>query len=118
MYKLSLSIFAICMFASCKPTAYLGSYGQNNQTQVVLSQSNFKVLGSFKGVVTEKRKRMSIKDYEGLISRAKSNLLESAKASGIILEGSRRLVNVCFDLTVNRKMITATVSAEIVEFTK
>lgn len=103
---------------SCKPTFYAGTYGQANQTQVVLSGSNFKVLGSFKGVASEKKMQVSIKDSEGLISKAKTNLLANAKLAGVELTGSRTLVNASVDITQNQRMMTATMSAEIVEFTK
>jgi hypothetical protein len=116
MNKIFLSILVVFMLSACKPTLFLGNYGQVNQTQIVLSQSNFIVLGSFKGIASEKRKLMSIKDYEGLISKAKTNLLINSKAAGVELIGSRTLVNVCVDVSKNRKMVTATISAEIIEF--
>ena len=117
MKKIYLAIFILSLISSCKSTSYLGNYGQLNQTQVILSNANFKILGSFKGIATEKKKKMSIRDLEGLISRAKTNLLLSAKSVGVELIGSRTLVNVCVDVIQNRKMITVTISGEIIEFT-
>ncbi|MBK8245288.1 MAG: hypothetical protein IPK88_17820 [Saprospiraceae bacterium] len=117
--KLFFATIAISItLVSCKPTLYFGSYGQINQTQVVLSNSNFKVLGSFKGMASEKKMQISIKGNEGLINIAKSNLLASAKSAGIELTGSRTLVNVCVDIIQNKKRVTVTISAEIIEFTK
>lgn len=118
MKKIYFAIGIISLLASCKPTLYLGNYGQVNQTQVVLSEANFKVLGSFKGIATEKNMQLSVKDMEGLISKAKSNLLANAKSAGVELTGSRTLINVCVDVIQNRRMVTATVSGEIIEFTK
>jgi hypothetical protein len=118
MKKLYFAIIIIGLLSSCKPTSYLCNYGQINQTQVVLSGSNFKVLGSFRGIATEKKMKMSVRDMEGLISKAKSNLLTIAKSAGVDLTGSRTLVNVCVDVIQNRRMVTATISAEIIEFTK
>lgn len=89
-----------------------------NQTQVVLSNSSFKVLGSFTGVATYKKKVVSVKQKEGIIAAAKANLLENAKAAGIELVGSRALVNITVDVIQNPRRVTATVSAEIIEFTK
>jgi hypothetical protein len=114
----TLAIIVIGLLSSCKLTSYQGNYGQVNQTQVLLTNSNFKILGSFKGVAAAKKIKMSIKDEEGIVSKAKANLLENAKTAGVTLTGSRTLINVTVDLIQNKKMVTATVSAEIVEFTK
>jgi hypothetical protein len=114
----TFALIVIGLLSSCKLTSYQGNYGQLNQTQVLLTNSNFKILGSFKGVATAKKIKMSIKDEEGVVSRAKANLLENAKTAGVTLTGSRTLINVSVDLIQNKKMVTATVSAEIVEFTK
>ncbi|MFM2207165.1 MAG: hypothetical protein RL213_1140 [Bacteroidota bacterium] len=118
MKKLFISILLISSFSACKRTFYIGNYGQGNQTQVVLSGSNFSILGSFKGIATEKKKKVSIRDVEGMISKAKNNLLANAKAAGVELKGSRTLANVSVDIIENRKMVTYTVAAEIIEFTK
>lgn len=114
----TFAIIVIGLLTSCKLTSYQGNYGQVNQTQVVLTNTNFKILGSFKGVATAKKVKMSIRDEEGLVSKAKTNLLENAKTAGVTLTGSRTLINVTVDLIQNKKMATATVSAEIIEFTK
>ncbi len=114
----TIAILSLTTITSCKLTSYQGNYGQVNQTQVVLANSNFKILGSFKGVATAKKIKLTIKDEEGIISKAKANLLENAKTAGVSLTGSRTLINVTVDLIQNKKMVTATVSAEIIEFTK
>ena len=118
MKKLYFSIIVVGLLTSCKVSTYQGNYGQVNQTQVLLSGANFKVLGSFKGIATAKKLKMTIRDMEGLVSTAKTNLLTNAKSAGVDLTGSRTLVNVCVDVIQNRKMVTVTVSAEIIEFTK
>ena len=111
--------FSVIMlaFLSCKPTMYVGAIGQVNQTQVVLSKSNFKVLGSYTGVVTSKNSVANIKEMEGLFAQAKANMLANAKLEGILLTGSRALVNVTTDVIQNTNRVTVTISAEIIEFT-
>ncbi|WP_276975714.1 DUF6567 family protein [Flavobacterium filum] len=118
MKKVIYVTIAIGFLASCKPTFYVGSYGQVNQTQVVLSNSNFKVLGSFTGVATDKKRVVGVKHREGLVAQAKANLLANAKSAGVELTGSRALVNATVDVIQNENRVTVTVSAEIIEFTK
>ena len=117
--KKSLFFIVITIaFLSCKPTMYVGSIGQVNQTQVVLSNSNFKVLGSYSATVTSKNNKIRIKGMEGLFAEAKAKLLAQAKSEGILLTGSRALVNVTTDVIKNTRRVTITISAEIIEFTK
>ncbi|GEQ85559.1 hypothetical protein ULMS_10670 [Patiriisocius marinistellae] len=117
MKKIILILTVVTLFTSCKTVSlHSGGYNQLNQTQTILSGSNFNVLGSFTGVATDKIKTYNIRDKEGIISRAKSNLLDNAKAAGIDLIGSRTLVNVTYDIIQTEKRITATISAEIIEF--
>lgn len=118
MKKFFLPLFIVSVFVSCKATLYVGNYGQVNQTQVVLSGANFKVLGSFTGVATQKKFKMTVQDQQGLISVAKAKILANAKAAGVDLTGSRALVNVCVDVVQNSSKVTVTVSGEIIEFTK
>ena len=87
-------------------------------TKVNLSSANFKVLGSFTGIVSEFKRTVSLKPKEGLISKAKNKLLENAKNKGIDLKGSRTLINVTVDFVENKLRITCTISAEIIEFIK
>lgn len=104
-------------FTSCKTSSlYSGGYQQQNQTQTVLSSSNFNVLGSFTGTATEKILTGNITNKEGIISQAKAKMLENAKSAGIELIGSRALVNVSVDLIETKKRISATMTAEIIEF--
>lgn len=116
-FYLTLSLLAIITMSSCKPALYLGSYNQVNQTQVVLSNSNFKVLGSFTGSAITKISSMSIKDKNGMVALAKANLLENARSQGVELTGSRTLINVTTDVIQNIKHVKVVVSAEIIEFT-
>jgi hypothetical protein len=118
MKKLALLGTVCLLLSACKPTLYLGNYGQVNQTQVVLSGNNFKVLGSFTGVASESKNVIGIKNKEGLIAQAKADLLAKAKSAGIELTGSRALVNVAVDVIQNDNRITTTVSAEIIEFNR
>lgn len=116
--KLIKSLFVALIITSCKPAYYQGSYGQANQTQVILNNANFKVLGSFSGTVTSKKNKISIKNEKGLIANAKSKFLENARLAGIELTGSRTLTNVSVDIIENNNKITSTFSAEIIEFIK
>jgi len=104
-------------FTSCRTASlHSGGYQQHNQTQTILSSSNFKVLGSFSGTATEKIMTGNITNKEGIVSQAKANMLQKAKAAGVELIGSRTLVNVSVDILETKKRITATLSAEIIEF--
>lgn len=114
----ALLFVAVVGLSSCKQTSFAGGYGQLNQTQVVLSNANFKVLGSFAGTASMKKMLLGVKDKEGLIAQAKADLLAKAKAGGAELIGSRALINVTVDLVQNANRITATVSADVIEFTK
>lgn len=117
MKKIIFSVFITAAFMSCKsPSLYSGGYQQHNQTQTILSSANFKVLGSYSGTATEKIMTGNITNKEGIVSRAKKNLLEKAKSDGVELVGSRTLINVSVDLIETKKRITATMSAEIIEF--
>ena len=117
--KKLLFVFAVAsLLSSCKTTSYTGSLGQVTQTQVVLTGSNFKVLGSFSGTASEKIEVIGIKNRQGLVAQAKANMLANAKSAGVDLTGSRALVNVAVDVIQNKNRVTTTVSAEIIEFSK
>lgn len=113
VYALSLATF----LTSCA-TIYEADYGNINQTEIVLTNANFNNLGNFHGSVTEKRTKVSIKNMEGLISRAKADLLLNAKNAGVEVKGSRMLVNISVDVMKNFRRITVTVNADVIEFTK
>ncbi len=116
MKKIILPLFALILISSCRSSLHKGGYNQQNQTRTVLSEANFNVLGSFTGTATEKIITGNITDKEGIISQAKKNLLKQAKSKGVELIGSRTLINVSVDLIETKKRITATISAEIIEF--
>ncbi len=123
--KKSLLMVLFCavvfVFTSCLPVQYGGSnayYGQVNQTEIVLNQNNFNVLGSFSGRAIGNVNAFSVKDKNGLVSQAKQNFLENAKAAGVTLTGGRAIVNSCVDYVTNGKKVAVTFSAEIIEFTK
>jgi hypothetical protein len=114
------TIYALVLGAtmtSCA-TTYDMNYGNINQTEIVLTNANFNNLGNFHGSVTEMRSKASIKNMEGLISRAKADLLLQAKNAGVEVKGSRMLVNFSVDVMKNFRRITVTVNADIIEFTK
>ena len=85
---------------------------------MVLKENNFNVLGSFQGHYTTKVKLVNIKDQEGLVAAAKQDFLNNARAAGVTLTGSRTIINPSVDIVKNRKRVTVTFSAEIIEFTK
>lgn len=123
MNKLSLLLFCIVLLVvtSCMPTQYGSSkayYGQVNQTEVVLSQNNFQVLGSFTGKAIVSTQTLTVKDKYGLVALAKQDFLDNAKAAGVAMTGSRAIVNTCVDYITNGKKIVVTFSGEIIEFTK
>ncbi|MDR2962223.1 MAG: hypothetical protein LBU90_01055 [Bacteroidales bacterium] len=112
---LIIAVSAIC-FSSCKLSAHLTTSDAVN-TNVNLSQANFKVLGSFTGVATGKTQELSIKGEPGLLSQAKADLLNKAKAGGADLkQGSRALINVTTEVKKNNKHIVVTMTAEVIEF--
>lgn len=117
MKKLFLFIVVIFLFSSCT-VRYQLNYQPSNLTKVVLSGANYKYLGSFSGTVSEKKTKVSIRDMEGMLSRAKTNLYNKARAAGIKMEGSVALVNISTDMVENYRLVTITVSGDIVEFTK
>ena len=116
MRKIIAAITVFVFLSSCKFTSFDQNYRPVNQTQVILQDANFKVLGSFSGISTAKKMQMSIKEQRGLVAEAKANFLSNAKAEGVILTGSRALVNVSVDVIKNKKHVTATYSGEIIEF--
>ena len=116
MKKIILPLAILALLSSCRSSIHSGGYNQLNQTQTVLSNSNFNVLGSFTGSATTKIKTGNITNKEGIISQAKAKLLENAKAAGVELLGSRTLTNVTIDIIETKKRINATMSAEIIEF--
>jgi len=121
MKRLFIILAVIIICSSCKTTQFGGNnafYGQVNQTQVVLNSNNFKVLGSFVGHSSTKVKLFTIKDRDGLVSAAKQDFLNNARAAGVEMTGSRAIVNSCVDYMNNGDRITVTFSAEIIEFTK
>ncbi len=120
MKKTYLILFmAAISLASCKDVLYTGRYGNVNDTRVVLDQANFKMLGHFKGSAAALKFSMNIKNREGVLSLAKTNMLENIKAAGIDLNGrSIAFVNVTTDVVQNTNRLIATVTADVIEFTK
>lgn len=117
---LFLAVLVICM-TSCKVNYFESNnthYGQLNQTQVVLSEGNFRVLGSFTGQYSTKLKSTNIKNKEGLVAAAKQDFLKNAREAGVVLTGSRAIINPSVDIIKNGKKVKVVFSAEIIEFTK
>lgn len=122
MKKLIIATLAVCAFvlSSCSYGRYLG-HSENvnvNQTQVVLSNANFKVVKQVSTIVV----------FEQQYNFKKSQLKESAYAALLReakLQGSQALINVTFEEVqrVSGAMAPKTQSAvlvqgTIIEFTK
>ena len=116
MKKIFYLICTVAVMSSCA-TAYETNYNVNG-TQIEISSNNFEHLGSFTGSATEKRTKASIKNMEGLISRAKKELLENIKSAGIEMNSSKVLINMNVDVIKNYKRVTVTLSADLIYFTK
>jgi hypothetical protein len=117
--KLFFAILVLVFLSSCKSTTlYSGYIGQGTQTEVSLSEANFKVLGSFSGTASARRQVISVKNKSGVVSAAKMNLLANAKEKGVEMVGARALVNITTDVVENSNRVTCTMSAEIIEFIK
>lgn len=116
MKNLLLIVLVIISLASCKTVLYTGSMGNQIQTQVELSNKNFKVLGSFTGVASAKTATLGIKNADGLFAAAKADLLANAKAAGVELTGARTLINVTYDMLQNPNRVSVVIHAEIIEF--
>lgn len=97
---------------------YHGIYSNMNGTSVNLSGQNFKYLGSFSGTASEPKMRVNIIGEEGIVSEAKTDLINKAKKAGIELKDSRVLCNVIIEATENKNTLSVTVSADVIEYTK
>ena len=122
MKKLIIATFVVCAFvlSSCSSGRYLG-HSENvnvNQTQVVLSNANFKVVKQVSTIVIFEQKYNFKKNQ--LKESAYAALLREAK-----LQSSQALINVTFEEVqrVSGAMVPKTQSAvlvqgTIIEFTK
>jgi len=59
-----------------------------------------------------------LKKTDGLVSMAKTDLYENAKAAGVEMNGSRTLINISVDIVENNYAAKCTISADIIEFIK
>ena len=116
MKKMLFIVGSLAMLTSCA-TVYQTDYNINNTT-VEISNNNFDYLGSFKGMVSEKRTKATIKNMEGLVSRAKTEMMNEIEAKGIEMNHSKVLINMNVDIIKNYRRITVTVSADLIEFDK
>lgn len=116
MKQIIAIVCATMLFASCKTVLFTGNIGNQIQTQVVLNQKNFKVLGSFTGSASAKKASIGIKNADGLFAEAKANMIANAKSAGVELTGARTLINVTYDMIQNSTRINIVLHAEIIEF--
>ncbi len=122
MKKLLIAAVAVCavLLSSCSTGRYLGhtSNVNMNQTQVVLSNANFKVVKQVQKIVI----------FEQKYNFSKMQLKESAYAALVReanLQGSQAIINVTFEEVqrVSGAMVPKTQSAvlvqgTVIEFTK
>jgi len=112
---IGLSLLAILLISGCSTTA--GFVGHSINTEVQLSQKNFKVIASVTG-------EASASYILGLFGPSKQNLLDQARRDMIkkakLVGTSNAVINVTTDIQVywNPFMVekTAYVSAEVIQF--
>lgn len=114
MKKYIFYSFVLLLLSACLPSKYIGNYGQYNQTEISLTESNYKILGSYTGKSTIRSKYEF--GYEGMISEARKNLWQNANKEGIKQEGSRILFNVNLEIMYRFTRRMAVVTADIIEF--
>ncbi|MCR4738195.1 MAG: hypothetical protein K5846_08575 [Bacteroidales bacterium] len=111
MKKLFLIAFfgiTAMLATSCLPLKSLSSNQNVNQTQVILSQANFKVVGIARGEAKGNT------DTKILVQNAYSKMIENAN-----LTGSQALVNINYERRDKHNRCThVIVTATIIEFTK
>ena len=112
-----LSLLAILLVSGCSTTA--GFVGHSINTEVQLSQKNFKVITSVTG-------EASASYIFGFFGPSKQNLLDQARRDMIkkakLVGTSNAVINVTTDIQVTWNPIstkkTAYVSAEVIQFTE
>lgn len=114
---LLVTVGLLVLFSSCKPTMYTTHTSNEINSSVILTKNNFKNLGTFSGLATARMNTIGVKNREGVISEARKNLLQNAKAAGVELTGSRTLVNMSIDAVSNNNRVTVTIVSDIIEFT-
>ena len=106
------------MMASCStPVTYKAYYDKTTETRVVLNKKNFRVLGHFQGESVVK-KTTNFKRSEGMLAKAREDLIQHAEKAGYALSGSRMLVNVTVDYIETDGYIKTIMAADMIEFTE
>ncbi len=113
---LMLTLFLLALNA-CKPVKYQAFYDKQNTTKVVLNTDNFKISGTFTGEAIVK-KVTNFKKSDGLLAKARENLVEKAEKAGYKLEGSRTFINISIDYIESKEKIKAVITADLIEFTE
>lgn len=106
MKKIIIAVAIGGVLSSCQLTTYTGSFDQAGHTQVVLSEANFNTLGSFVGIASGKKYQLTVQGQEGLISLARRDLYSKVKERGIVMDGSKMLVNISIDVAQNKNRVT------------
>jgi hypothetical protein len=114
----ALFVFSILLaLSSCKPVQYNGMQTSDVvRTEVVLTRANFRVLASVTGSASARKKVFGMGQRDGLLYRAKADLLANARSAGFPLTGSRALINFTTDIIESDNRIVLMLSAEIIEF--
>ena len=108
-------IFAFFTQACKSPVTYHAYFDKQNTTEVVLTKGNFKVLGHFTGTAKVK-KTTNFSKAEGLLSKARKDMIENAEKAGYELKGSRTFINTSIDYIETDSSIKAIISADLIEF--
>jgi len=111
-----LLIFLSAIFGSCKSTAGFISHSIN--TEVQLSQANYKVIGSVTGEATAKSVFGIGINQADLFNQARQDMIKKADLTG----KSRAIINVTTDMKTRHGLFsvskTVYISGEVIEFIK
>ena len=108
MFVVAAFALTTVLASSCLPLKSLTSNQNVNQTQVILNQANFKVIGIARG------EAKGSSDAKVLMQNAYAKMIENAN-----LTGSQALVNINYERRDKNNRYTHVVaSATIIEFTK
>lgn len=107
------------LFISCSTSEHLILTTDTNLTghHFVPTSSNFKNLGTFIGTCREHMKPNLMEGEEGLIARARLNLMDNIAKAGINMsDGSKYLDNIVVEEVKFDKVVVVTISAEVIEY--
>ncbi len=107
---------SLLILMACKiPVQYSAIFDKMNSTQVELELKKFKVLGTFTGEAIVK-KTTNFNRAEGLLSKARLDLLKNAEKAGYPLKGNRTLINITIDYIESETALKAIITADMIQF--